>query len=243
MLSSAAGIVPGPSVLVVARPAQAAIAAARLRREPSIAVVQPRAAVSPDGRFVLVTASFHAGTGDHPAVAKRLAATLPGEVGGTAVANEEVRTQTEHDLLRAELIAFPLLFLLALWVFRGVVAAALPLLAGGLSIVITLALIRVINDVTPISVFALNLVTGAGLGLAIDYSLLLRLALPRGARPARSRDRGAARDAQDRRAHGRLQRGHGRRCLRVAARVPARFPPLDGPGRVDHRAARRGSSH
>ena len=49
LLSSTAGIVPGPSVLVVARPAQAAIAAARLRREPSIAVVQPRAAVSPDG--------------------------------------------------------------------------------------------------------------------------------------------------------------------------------------------------
>ncbi len=101
LLSSAAGIVPGPSVLVVATPPQAAIAAERLRREPSIAVVQPRAAVSPDGRFVLVTASFHAGTGDHPALAKRLAATLPGEVGGTAVANEEVRAQTEHDLLRA----------------------------------------------------------------------------------------------------------------------------------------------
>ncbi len=84
-----------------------------------------------------------------------------------------MRSQSEHDLFRAELIAFPLLFLLALWVFRGVVAAALPLLAGGLSIVITLALIRVVNGVTPISVFALNLVTGAGLGLAIDYSLLL----------------------------------------------------------------------
>ena len=160
-------------MLVVARPAEAAVAAARLRREPAIATVNPRAAVSPDGRYVLVTASFHAGTGEHPALAKRLAATLPGEVGGTAVANEEVRTQSEHDLLRAELIAFPLLFLLALWVFRGVVAASLPLLAGGLSIVLTLALIRVVNDVTPISVFALNLVTGAGLGLAIDYSLLL----------------------------------------------------------------------
>ena len=173
LLSNSAGVVPGPSVLVVARPVQAAVAAARLRREPTIAVVQPRAAVSPDGRYVLVTASFHAGTGEHPAVAKRLAATLPGEVGGTAVANEEVRSQSEHDLFRAELIAFPLLFLLALWVFRGVVAAALPMLAGGLSIVLTLALIRVVNGVTPISVFALNLVTGAGLGLAIDYSLLL----------------------------------------------------------------------
>jgi uncharacterized membrane protein YdfJ with MMPL/SSD domain len=172
LLSRSAGIIPGPSILVVARPAQAAIAVTKLRREPAIAVVNPRAAASSDG-FVLVTASFHAGTGEHPAVAKRLAATLPGEVGGTAVANEEVRTQSEHDLLRAELIAFPLLFLLALWVFRGVVAALLPLLAGGLSIVITLALIRVVNGVTPISVFALNLVTGAGLGLAIDYSLLL----------------------------------------------------------------------
>jgi uncharacterized membrane protein YdfJ with MMPL/SSD domain len=173
LLSSAAGIVPGPSVLVVASPAQAAVAAARLRREPSIAVVQPRAAVSPDGRFVLVTASFHAGTGEHPAVARRLADTLPGQVGGTAVANEEVQAQSEHDLFRAELIAFPLLFLLALWVFRGVVAAVLPLLAGGLSIVTTLALLRAANEVRPISVFALNLVTGAGLGLAIDYSLLL----------------------------------------------------------------------
>jgi putative drug exporter of the RND superfamily len=173
LLSRSAGTVPGPSVLVVAPPAQAAVAAARLRLEPSIAVVQPRAAVSPDGRFVLVTASFHAGTGEHAAVARRLAATLPGEVGGTAVANEEVRRQSEHDLFRAELIAFPLLFLLALWVFRGVVAAALPLIAGGLSIVTTLALIRLVNEVQPISVFALNLVTGAGLGLAIDYSLLL----------------------------------------------------------------------
>lgn len=173
LLSSAAGIVPGPSVLVVASPAQAAVAAAELRREPSIAVVQPRAAVSADGRFVLVTASFHAGTGEHPAVARRLADTLPGQVGGTAVANEEVQAQSEHDLFRAELIAFPLLFLLALLVFRGVVAAVLPLLAGGLSIVTTLALLRAANEVRPISVFALNLVTGAGLGLAIDYSLLL----------------------------------------------------------------------
>ena len=173
LLSRSSGTVPGPSILVVATPAQAAVTVARLRREPSIAVVQPRAAISPDGQFVLVTASFHAGTGEHAAVARRLAATLPGEVGGTAVANDEVRRQSEHDLVRAELIAFPLLFLLALWVFRGVVAAALPVLAGGLSIVTTLALLRLVNEVQPISVFALNLVTGAGLGLAIDYSLLL----------------------------------------------------------------------
>ena len=74
--------------------------------------------------------------------------------------------------MRAELIAFPLLLLLALWVFRGLVAALLRS-PPGCSSCATLALLRLVNDVRPISVFALNLVTGAALGLAIDYSLLL----------------------------------------------------------------------
>ena len=173
LLARAAGAVPGPSILVVATPAQAAVAAAELRREPTLTAVQPRAAVSRDRRFVLVTASFRSSARGDAAVAKRLAATLPGVVGGTAVANEQVRAQSEHDLFRAELIAFPLLFLLALWVFRGLVAALLPIAAGLVSILATLALLRAVNDVRPISIFALNLVTGAGLGLSIDYSLLL----------------------------------------------------------------------
>jgi putative drug exporter of the RND superfamily len=173
LLSRTSGVVPGPSILVVGTKAQASRAAAALRREPTIATVQPRAAVSPDGSYVLVTASFRVASRDQPGVARRLARTLPGVVGGTAVANDEVRTASERDLVRAELIAFPLLLLLALWVFRGLVAALLPLVAGVLSIVTTLAVLRVVNLATPISIFALNLVTGAGLGLAIDYSLLL----------------------------------------------------------------------
>jgi RND superfamily putative drug exporter len=84
-----------------------------------------------------------------------------------------VRRQSEHDLVRAELIAFPLLLLLGVWIFRGVVAALLPVAAGLLSIATTLAMLRLVNGIASISVFALNLVTGAGLGLAIDYSLLL----------------------------------------------------------------------
>jgi uncharacterized membrane protein YdfJ with MMPL/SSD domain len=173
LLSRTSGIVPGPSILVVGSPGQAARAAAALRREPTIAAVQPRAAASADGRFVLVTASFANDRGGEPAVAKRLARTLPGKVGGSAVADEEVRTASERDLVRAELIAFPLLFVLALWVFRSLVAALLPLAAGLLTISTTLALLRALNVATPISIFALNLVTGAALGLAIDYSLLL----------------------------------------------------------------------
>jgi RND superfamily putative drug exporter len=172
-LSVSAGVVPGPSILVVASPGDAKVAAARLRREPSIALVEPRAAVGRGGRLMLVAAWFKTSSTARGAVARRLARTLPGVVGGAQVADEQVRTQTERDLLRAELIAFPLLLLLALWIFRGLVAALLPVAAGLLSIFTTLALLRLVNDVQPISVFALNLVTGAGLGLAIDYSLLL----------------------------------------------------------------------
>jgi uncharacterized membrane protein YdfJ with MMPL/SSD domain len=173
LLSRASGVVPGPSILVVGTPSEARVAAARLRREPTIALVEPHVATGRGGRLVLVAAWFKTTATTRGKVASRLARTLPGEVGGAQVANEQVRTETEHDLLRAELIAFPLLLVLALWIFRGLVAALLPVAAGLLSIFTTLALLRLVNQVQPISVFALNLVTGAGLGLAIDYSLLL----------------------------------------------------------------------
>ena len=173
LLSRATGVLPGPSLVVVATPRQAAVAAARLKAQPYVAVVRPRAAVSRDGRLVLVAAWFKSyGTTDSLGVSS-LARTLPGLVGGTALANEQVNAQSERDLLRAELIAFPLLLLLALWIFRGLVAALLPVAAGLTALFTTLALLRLVNSLTPISVFALNLVTGAAIGLAIDYSLLL----------------------------------------------------------------------
>jgi uncharacterized membrane protein YdfJ with MMPL/SSD domain len=173
LLAHASGIAPGPAITVVASPAEAAEAAAQLRREPSVALVESRAAVSRDGRLVLVTASFRADASESGKTAERLATRLPGTVGGSAVVNEQVDSQIEHDLLRAEAIAFPLLFLLALWVFRGLVAALLPLVAGALAILGALLLLRAANALHPISTFALNLVTGAGLGLSIDYTLLL----------------------------------------------------------------------
>jgi RND superfamily putative drug exporter len=173
LLSRASGVLPGPSLIVIAAPKEAAVAAARLKEKPYVAIVRPRAAVSRDGKLVLVTAWFKSyGTTESPGVSD-LAHSLPGVVGGAALANEQVGAQSERDLLRAELIAFPLLLLLALWVFRGLVAALLPVGAGLLALFTTLALLRLVNDVTPISVFALNLVTGAAIGLAIDYSLLL----------------------------------------------------------------------
>ena len=94
-------------------------------------------------------------------------------VGGIALAQEQVNKQTESDLRRAELLAFPLLFLLSLLFFRSLVASLLPLLVGGLAIVGTFLILRIASEVGSISIFALNLTTGLGLGLAIDYSLFI----------------------------------------------------------------------
>jgi len=94
-------------------------------------------------------------------------------VGGIGPAFQQVNEQVEADLIRAEMLAFPLLFLVSLWVFRSAVSAMLPLLVGGLTIVSSLLVVRGINEGIDISVFALNLITGLGLGLSIDYSLFM----------------------------------------------------------------------
>ena len=94
-------------------------------------------------------------------------------MGGYAPSFNEVADQTKTDLTKAELIAFPLLALLLLIVFRGVVAAAIPLLIGGISIVGTLLVLRIMSTFVDTSVFALNIATALSLGLAVDYALLM----------------------------------------------------------------------
>ena len=93
--------------------------------------------------------------------------------GGVALINQELNERTTNDLARAELLAFPLLLLLSFWFFRGLVAALLPLLVGGFAIVLAFLALRLVDQLTPISVFSLNLVSGMGLGLGIDYSLFV----------------------------------------------------------------------
>ena len=95
------------------------------------------------------------------------------EVTGFAETFRQVGHQIESDLLRAEMIALPITLVLLLFIFRGVVAAALPLAIGALSVVNTFLVLRIINSLTEVSVFALNLTTAMGLGLAIDYSLFV----------------------------------------------------------------------
>ena len=99
---------------------------------------------------------------------------MPGVlVGGGAVAGPVVGDQVSDDLAKAEMLAFPLLFLLTLVVFRGAIAALLPLFVGLLTIMTTFLGLRLFNEATSLSIFALNLAIGLGLGLAIDYSLFV----------------------------------------------------------------------
>jgi len=106
-------------------------------------------------------------------IADRLSARPGVIVGGAAVAQDQVNKQVEKDLQKAEMLAFPLLFLLSFLFFRSLVASLLPLMIGGLAIVGTFLILRLASEFASISIFALNLTTALGLGLAIDYSLFI----------------------------------------------------------------------
>ncbi len=85
----------------------------------------------------------------------------------------DVQTVSERDLQRSELISLPLAALALLLVFGSVVASALPLAVGGAAVVVALAAIFLVAGATPMSIFVLNLATLLGLGLGVDYSLLM----------------------------------------------------------------------
>ncbi|MEV0033326.1 MMPL family transporter [Nocardia sp. NPDC050793] len=93
--------------------------------------------------------------------------------GGLVAVNDQFNEITEEDLARAELISFPLLLILLIIIFRSAIAAALPLAVGIVVSVGSLAVLRVVGNFTDLSTFSINLVVLLGLGLAIDYALLI----------------------------------------------------------------------
>jgi uncharacterized membrane protein YdfJ with MMPL/SSD domain len=134
--------------------------------------------VSTDGRSTYI-ATFFGPIPDDQAqdAAKRLEDQFAGDatvkLGGAAVVGHQAGTIIGEDLAKAEMLAFPIIFLLSLWVFRGVVAALLPSVMGALVIFGGFLAIGLVNEATSLSVYALNLAIGLSLGLAIDYSLLI----------------------------------------------------------------------
>jgi putative drug exporter of the RND superfamily len=95
-----------------------------------------------------------------------------GLAGGLAF-YRDVQTVSEADLQRSEIVSLPLAGLALIAVFGSLVAAGLPLAVGGASVVLALAAIFLAASVAPMSIFVLNLATLLGLGLGVDYSLLM----------------------------------------------------------------------
>lgn len=94
-------------------------------------------------------------------------------IAGRDAVFEHIAAIAEDDLTRAELIAVPLTLMLLLIVFRSVIAALIPAVVGVATLFGALLVLFVITVFTDVSIFAINLVTTLGLGLAIDYSLLV----------------------------------------------------------------------
>jgi uncharacterized membrane protein YdfJ with MMPL/SSD domain len=186
-LRDATGVRPIPEVELLVEPRSgrplpaAAQAASELRGVDGIKqVITPRTdpqLVSTDGRMGLVLGFISADITDISQVGDDVKSRFSGDpevkVGGAAVTVDELTKTTQDDLKRIELYALPLLLVLSFLLFRGLVAALLPVAVGGLSILTTLLLLNALTTVVDIDTFAINIVTGLGLGLAIDYSLFL----------------------------------------------------------------------
>ncbi|HLT11094.1 MAG TPA: MMPL family transporter [Micromonosporaceae bacterium] len=95
------------------------------------------------------------------------------EIGGLYSFLRDANSQIESDIVRAEALSLPILFVLMVLIFRGLVAAATPLLVGVVAILGGFVVIRVLAGITEVSVFAVNVITMLGLGMAIDYALFV----------------------------------------------------------------------
>ncbi|MGH9037335.1 MAG: MMPL family transporter, partial [Acidimicrobiia bacterium] len=103
--------------------------------------------------------------GDDPVLSTR--------AGGWAAVFDEVGHRVEKDLQLSEAIGLPIVLALLVVIFGGLVAAGLPLGLGLLAIVGTFLVLRILSEVTDVAVYSLSVATALGLGLAIDYGLLL----------------------------------------------------------------------
>jgi RND superfamily putative drug exporter len=158
----------------------------RLAAEPGVTgvasywQVKAPALLSGDGSAALITADLAGTDGEKEDAAALITADLNGVhgpltvvVGGRSAVFDAVGSTIEHDLAKAESFAVPLTFLLLLFVFGTLVASGLPLVIGAVSVLGSFFVLWILTLFTEVSVFSINLVTGLGLGLAIDYALLM----------------------------------------------------------------------
>jgi putative drug exporter of the RND superfamily len=136
------------------------------------------AGVSTDGNAIAIEVDFEPTEAGDAAVgdaADRLHAIDAPTVlvGGGPLLDDEKDAQAAHDLAKAELISLPVLLVLLLIVFGGVVAAGLPLLIAVVSSATAMVALLCFSLVADVSVYSINIVTMLGIGLGVDYALLI----------------------------------------------------------------------
>lgn len=179
-IEAATGRSPSPGVVLVVDTPAGSPATAVSTQVAALAAIDGIAAAAPAGRAEDGSSALVVGTleaeADKRDVATAVIAAFDGSqdvtVGGQAVASTQLGQEVGKDRSRAELLAFPVLALLSILIFGGR-AAILPLAVGIATIAGTFLALAGINQVYGLSIFALNLVIGLGLGLAVDYTLFL----------------------------------------------------------------------
>jgi RND superfamily putative drug exporter len=184
-IEAATGQAPSPGVVLLVDggdPARVDAVADRLAGLDGIAEVVSGAGappgaglVSEDGTQTLVLGTL-AADGEEDAVAERVLEAFEADddvaAGGGTIAGFQLGETIGEDLARAETLALPILVVLSVLFFGGR-ASWMPLLVGATTVLGTFLALAAVNQVYNLSVFALNLVIGLGLGLAIDYTLFL----------------------------------------------------------------------
>jgi trehalose monomycolate/heme transporter len=156
-----------------------------LRQRPEVAKVvdfydtgSPRL-VSTDRHATYAAVTLRAPTDDakqHAYKSLRSYLAAPGvdtQIGGGVALEADADRLTEQDIARGEAIAMPIVLVLLVFVFRGLVAASLPLLIGMFAVLGAFTTTRLIATFSDVSTFAVNSITLLGLGMAIDYSLFV----------------------------------------------------------------------
>jgi RND superfamily putative drug exporter len=150
--------------------------------------------VSADGKTVYEVVALDLSPDDSPDALAPVEAAIAAQPGlkimlaGAPAFYGDIQVLSEDDLRRSEVISLPLAALALLLVFGSFVAAGVPIVVGGTAVVIALAGLFFVAQATPLSIFVLNLATLLGLGLGVDYALLLT---------SRFREEMRSRDATD----------------------------------------------
>ena len=134
--------------------------------------------VSGDKRTTMLIATLNGDENEAAALVPSLreelsSISLDHEVSGAPAINHDLEETIDEDLRRAEYLTIPIVVIMLLLTFRTIISAAIPMLLGACAVVTAIALLYVIGRQTTLSIFALNTASMLGLGLGIDFSLIV----------------------------------------------------------------------